>query len=71
MVFQTEDCRIFRKQGIVMEDERNKIWDYLYNVGMPRSVEDIAQSLEMESTVVTAVVDHEWFTTEGAIVSIA
>ena len=39
--------------------------------GVPRSVEDIAQSLEMESTVVTAVVDHEWFTTEGAIVSIA
>ncbi len=54
-----------------MEDERNKIWDYLYNVGMPRSVEDIAQSLEIELTVVTAVVDHEWFTTEGAIVSIA
>lgn len=54
-----------------MEDERNKVWDYLYNVGMPRSVEDIAQSLEMESTLVTAVVDHEWFTTEGETVSIA
>ncbi|MBT3890748.1 MAG: hypothetical protein HN617_03800 [Planctomycetaceae bacterium] len=54
-----------------MEDERNKIWDYLFKVGMPRSVEDIAQSLEMESTHVAAVVDHEWFKTEGAIVSIA
>ena len=54
-----------------MEDERNKIWDYLFKVGMPRSVEDIAQSLEMESTVVTAIVDPEWFTTEGVIVSIA
>jgi hypothetical protein len=54
-----------------MDDERSKIWDYLYKVGMPRSVEDIAQSLEMESTVVTAVIDHEWFTTEDALVSIA
>jgi len=54
-----------------MEDERNKIWDYLFKVGMPRSVEDIAQSLEMESTVVTAVVDHEWFRLDGTIVSIA
>ena len=54
-----------------MEDERNRIWDYLYNVGAPRSVEDIARNLEMESTIVTSVVDHEWFTTEGVIVSIA
>lgn len=68
MVFQTLVCRI---QVIVMEDERNKIWDYLFQVGMPRSVEDIAQSLEMESTAVTAIVDHEWFRLDGAIVSIA
>ena len=54
-----------------MEDERNKIWDYLFQVGMPRSVEDIAQSLEMESTAVTAIVDHEWLRLDGAIVSIA
>jgi hypothetical protein len=71
LVFKTEDFSVFRKQDIVMEDERNRIWDYLYNVGAPRSVEDIARSLEMESTVVTSVVDHEWFTTEGVIVSIA
>ena len=54
-----------------MEDERSRIWDYLYNVGMSRSVEDIAQSLEMETAIVTAVVDHEWFTTDGETISIA
>ena len=53
-----------------MEDERSKIWDYLYNVGIPCSIKDIAQSLGMELTVVT-VVDHEWFTLEGTMVSIA
>lgn len=54
-----------------MEDERNKIWDYLYNVGISCSVEDIAQSLGMESTVVADIVDHEWFMLEGTMVSIA
>jgi hypothetical protein len=56
---------------IVMEDERSKIWDYLYTLDTSCSIEDIAQSLGMELTVVAAVVDHEWFTIEGTIVSIA
>ena len=59
------------RKVIVMEDERNKIWDYLYNVGVSCSVEDIAQSLGMESTVVVDIVDHEWFMLEGTMVSIA
>jgi len=54
-----------------MEDERNKIWDYLYNVGTPLNVKDIAQSLGMELTLVTAVVDHEWFTAKDGMISIA
>tara|TARA_B110001454_G_scaffold164421_1_gene153997 strand:+ start:313 stop:483 length:171 start_codon:yes stop_codon:yes gene_type:complete len=53
-----------------MEDEI-RVWDYLYNIGAPRDVEDIAKSLELKPAEVKAIVAHDWFDVEGSVVSIA
>lgn len=53
-----------------MEDEI-RIWDYLYNIGAPRTVEDIAQSLELKPDDVAATVVHDWFGYDAGVVSIA
>jgi hypothetical protein len=53
-----------------MEDEI-RIWDYLYNIGAPCDVKDIAKSLGLKPADVMALAVHDWFDIEESVISIA
>jgi hypothetical protein len=53
-----------------MEDEI-RIWDYLYNMGAPCDVKDIAKSLGLKPADVVAIAVHDWFDIKESVISIA
>jgi len=67
---ETKLVRFLGVWATIMDDEI-RIWDYLYSIGAPRDIKDIAQSLKLKPAYVTAIVTHDWFDLEGSAVSIA
>ena len=53
-----------------MEQLRVEIWDLIYKSG-PKSREQVAESLGIEPTMVTSVVEHEWFEIQDSKIQIA
>ena len=54
-----------------MEELRVEIWDFLYRVSEPKSVEEIAQNVDRDLDIVRMAVDHHWFDVVDDTVSIA
>jgi hypothetical protein len=54
-----------------MEILRDSIWDFLYQAGEPRSVEDIVNFVGSDRETVLAAVEHEWFSVNGGEIEIA
>lgn len=54
-----------------MDEIRCEIFDYLYREDVPKSVDEIAASLEQEAEAINVAVQHEWFAIDDAKVSIS
>ena len=56
--------------GRLMEHIRTEIWDFVYKSG-PQTINQIAERLGLNQTMVNIAVDHEWFLRRGENVTIA
>jgi hypothetical protein len=54
-----------------MDELRVEIWDLLYRAEEPKSIGDIAECTGQDEAAIREAVEHEWFTTKEALVSIS
>ena len=54
-----------------MDELRNRIWDYLYQLGRGERIEVIAEKMNESLDVVQQTVNDPWFVVQDGIVSIA
>ena len=54
-----------------MDELRDSIWDYLYQVGESKPIDEIAAFMGRDRETVGAAVDHEWFRANGNEIDIA
>lgn len=54
-----------------MDELRDSIWDFLFQAGEPRSIDEIAVSLGRDPDTIRGAVDHEWFSSNGGEITIA
>lgn len=55
----------------LMDQLRNQIFDYLYPLNEPRTIERIAVELNETPQTIQTAVDHPWFTRTDEQVAIA
>ena len=54
-----------------MDDLRCEIWDFLYRMNQPQSLEAIARHVPGDVRMIGAAIDHEWFQVNHDLVVIA
>lgn len=54
-----------------MDELRTAVWDLLYRTQEPKSIEEIAEQMGQEVPTIQAVVEHEWFSVDGGVVTIS
>jgi hypothetical protein len=53
------------------EELRAIIWDDLFHKKTAKSIDEIAAQTDKDATAIRAVVDHDWFSVNDNLVSIA
>lgn len=54
-----------------IDDLRDRIWDYLFEMKSPQLIADLAVLAECDETIIRLAVNHEWFAVTDGRVSIA
>ena len=54
-----------------MDELRCEIWDFLYRMNQPQSLETIARHVPGDAQMICAAIDHEWFEVNHDVVVIA
>jgi len=54
-----------------MDDLRNRVWDYLYQLAEPQGLHAIAAQLGEDPVAVQRAIEHPWFQVADGLVAIA